>query len=53
MRLSYGLEVRVSIPDNNKRFSPLHTVQTAGEARPASYTMDIRGSFRGDKAAKA
>jgi hypothetical protein len=34
-------------------FSLLHHVQTGSGAHPASYPMDTRGSFPGDKTAKA
>jgi hypothetical protein len=34
-------------------FSPQHRVQTGSGAHTASYTMDTRDSFAGDKAAGA
>jgi hypothetical protein len=54
--LGYGLDdrgSRVRFPARAGNFSLHHRVQKGSEAHPASYPLDIRGSFSGDKAAGA
>jgi len=51
---NYGLDDRASrvrFPAGAGNFSLHHRVQNGSGAHPASYTMDTRGSFPGDKAA--
>jgi hypothetical protein len=51
--MGYWLEGRGSTPGRNKRFSPLHSVQTGSGTHPASYRMGIGGSFHWEKGAWA
>jgi hypothetical protein len=44
---------RVRLPARTGNFSLLHRVQAGSGAHPASYTVDTKGSFLGDKAAGA
>jgi hypothetical protein len=44
---------RVRFPAGAGNFSLHHRVQNSSGAQPASYPMDIRGSFPGRKAARA
>jgi hypothetical protein len=44
---------RARIPVGDGNFSPRHRVRTGPGAHPASYPMNTRGSFPGDKAAGA
>jgi hypothetical protein len=41
------------LPGRDKRFSPVHSIQTGSGTHPASYPMDTCGSFPGSKAAGA
>jgi hypothetical protein len=49
----YGWMIGVRIPEGARNFSFRHSVQTGSGAHAASYSMDKRGSFLGDKAAEA
>jgi hypothetical protein len=54
--LGYGLDDRgsgVRFPAGDGNFSLHHRVQNGSGTHPASYPMDTRGSFSGDKAAGA
>jgi hypothetical protein len=54
--LGYGLDdrgSRVRFPAGAANFSFHHRVQNGSAAHPASYPMDTRGSFLGNKAARA
>jgi hypothetical protein len=52
--LGYRLDDRgVQVSAEAGNFSLHHPVQTASGTHPASYPMDTRGSFPGDKAAGA
>jgi hypothetical protein len=54
--LGYGLEdqgSRVRFPAGVGNFSIHYRVQNGSGAHPASYSMDIRGSFPGGNAAGA
>jgi hypothetical protein len=41
----YGLDGQGSVPDRDKRFSVIHSIQTGSGVHPASYTMGTGGSF--------
>jgi len=54
--LGYGLDdvgSKVRLTAGAGNFSLHHRVHTGSGAHPASYTMDIMGSFPGDKEAGA
>jgi hypothetical protein len=48
-----GLGYRGSIPGGARNFYLCHCVQTGSGAHPASYPMDMGGSFPAEKAARA
>jgi hypothetical protein len=51
--MCYRLYGWVSIPDRDKGFFLLHSVQTGSEAYPVSCPMGARGSSLGGKEAEA
>jgi hypothetical protein len=54
LALGYGLDDRgFRVPAGAGNVSLYHRVQNGSGAHPASYSMDIRGSFPGGKAAGA